>query len=64
MYTVNRIETIYVDPENGVKVRTGLSPGDVGYITYLHGVVYDEEYGLDTTFETYVAKPLAEFALS
>jgi len=64
MYTVNHIEIIYVDPENGVTVRTGLKPGDVGYITYLHGVVYDEEYGLDTTFEPYVAKPLAEFVLS
>ena len=64
MYTVNLIETIYVDPENGVKVRTGLKPGDVGQITYLHGVVYEEEYGLDATFEAYVAKPLAEFALN
>ncbi len=64
MYIVNSVETVYVDPENGVTVRTGLKPGDVGQITYLHGVVYDEEYGLDTTFEAYVAKPLAEFALS
>jgi N-acetylglutamate synthase-like GNAT family acetyltransferase len=58
------VNIVFEDPENGVRVRTGLMPGDVGYITYLHGVVYDEEYGLDTTFEAYVAKPLAEFALS
>ena len=64
IYNVNRVETIYVDPENRVTVRTGLKPGDLGYITYLHGVVYDEEYGLDATFEPYVAKPLAEFALN
>jgi len=64
IYYVNRVETIYVDPESQVRVRTGLKPGDVGYITYLHGVVYHEEYGLDTTFEPYVARPLAEFALN
>jgi GNAT superfamily N-acetyltransferase len=61
---VDRVVTVFEDPENGLRVRTGLKPGDVGQITYLHGVVYDEEYGLDTTFEAYVAKPLAEFALS
>jgi GNAT superfamily N-acetyltransferase len=64
IYNVNRLETIYVDPENRVTVRAGLKPGDIGYITYLHGVVYDEEYGLDVTFEPYVAMPLAEFALN
>ncbi len=58
------LDAVFLDQENGLRVRTGLRPGDVGYITFLHGVVYDEEYGLDTTFEPYVAKPLAEFALS
>ena len=58
------VTTVFEDAENGVRVRTGLMPGDVGQITCLHGVVYAEEYGLDTTFEAYVAKPLAEFALS
>jgi len=60
----NTVATVFEDAENGVRVRTGLMPGDVGQITCLHGVVYDEEYGLDTTFEPYVAKPLAEFALA
>jgi len=58
------VTTVFEDPENGLRVRTGLTPGDVGQITYLHGVVYDEEYGLDTTFEAYVAKPLADFTLN
>ena len=48
-------------PEN-VSIRNQLKPGDIGYITYLHGILYAQEYGWDYTFETYVAVPLAEFA--
>ncbi|MFX1418091.1 MAG: GNAT family N-acetyltransferase [Promethearchaeota archaeon] len=36
-------------------------PGDIGYITYRHGVIYADEYQLDETFEAYVAKYMAEF---
>lgn len=64
MAVTHIVTMVFEDAENGVRVRTGLMPGDVGQITYLHGVVYDEEYGLDTTFEAYVAKPLAEFTLN
>ena len=42
--------------------RTELKPGDVGEISRLHAVVYAAEYGFDTTFESYVAGPLSEFA--
>jgi GNAT superfamily N-acetyltransferase len=42
-------------------IRTALRPGDVGYIVYLHGVIYARERGFDPTFEAYVAGPLAEF---
>jgi N-acetylglutamate synthase-like GNAT family acetyltransferase len=45
-----------------LKLRSDLRPGDIGYITYLHGVVYAREYGFDHTFEAYVAGPLSEFA--
>src|SRR5512135_3731567 len=44
-------------------MRTVLQPGDVGGIVAMHGLVYAEEYGFDTTFEAYVAAPMAEFVL-
>jgi GNAT superfamily N-acetyltransferase len=45
-------------------MRHDLRPGDVGYITYLHGILYAPEQGWDHTFDAYVAIPLAEFARS
>jgi N-acetylglutamate synthase-like GNAT family acetyltransferase len=50
-------------PSN-IKIRHHLKPGDIGYLTYLHGTLYAQEYGWDHTFEAYVAAPLAEFAKS
>lgn len=44
-------------------MRSALQPGDVGAIVALHGVLYAAECGFDTTFEAYVAAPLAEFVL-
>jgi len=48
----------------GVSIRRELKPGDIGYLTYLHGTLYATECGWDHTFEAYVAGPLSEFAKS
>ena len=44
-----------------ITIRTQLRPGDIGYITYLHGVLYKKEYGYGISFESYVAMGLHEF---
>ena len=44
-----------------IHIRTQLRPGDIGYITYLHGHLYREEYNYGIEFEAYVAVGLAEF---
>ena len=51
-------------PPTNIKIRHVLKPGDIGYLTYLHGVLYAKEYGWDHTLEAYVAPPLAQFAMS
>jgi ribosomal protein S18 acetylase RimI-like enzyme len=47
-----------------ILLRHDLRPGDLGTIIGLHGTVYAREYGLDGTFEAYVAATLAEFVRS
>lgn len=44
-----------------ITIRTQLQPGDIGYITHLHGSLYDKEYGYSIAFETYVAQGFYEF---
>ena len=44
-----------------IKIRTHLLPGDIGYITYLHGFFYARDHGFGIPFETYVAEGLTEF---
>ena len=46
---------------NDVSIRTELRPGDIGYVTYLHGSLYHREYNYGLRFESYVAKGLSEF---
>lgn len=46
------------------RIRSDLRPGDIGYLIYLHGILYAKEYGWDQGFEGYVAESLANFVLS
>lgn len=39
-----------------VSVRHTIRSGDAGYITYMHGWIYKQEYNYSTAFEAYVAK--------
>ncbi len=51
-------------PSKKWTLRCLLQPGDLGYITSLHGTLYADECGYDRTFEAYVAAGLAEFVQS
>ena len=44
-----------------ISIRTELRPGDIGYVTYMHGALYHKEYTYGLQFESYVAKGLCEF---
>lgn len=44
-----------------ITIRHDLRPGDLGYVIYLHGVLYEEEYSYGLAFEHYVAGGLFEF---
>ena len=44
-----------------ISIRSELRPGDIGYVTYMHGALYAWEYNYGLQFESYVAKGLCEF---
>lgn len=44
-----------------ISIRTELRPGDIGYVTYMHGALYSKEYNYGLQFESYVARGLCEF---
>jgi ribosomal protein S18 acetylase RimI-like enzyme len=44
-----------------ISIRTELQAGDIGYVTYLHGILYKIEYNYGINFEAYVARGLHEF---
>ncbi len=54
MNTINSIE-------DTITLRQELLPGDMGYITYMHGKLYNELCGYDRHFERYVAREFDEF---
>ena len=46
---------------NEIIIRKDLHSGDLGYIIYLHGKIYKQEYNYGIEFEMYVASGLQEF---
>jgi ribosomal protein S18 acetylase RimI-like enzyme len=47
-----------------ITIRTELQAGDIGYLTYLHGILYRAEYNYGLSFEGYVAAGLHEFVMN
>ncbi|UYQ91768.1 GNAT family N-acetyltransferase [Chitinophaga horti] len=45
-----------------IEIRNTLQPGDLGYIAYLHGLIYAKEQGYGRNFEAYVLDGLKDFA--
>jgi len=45
-----------------ISIRNTLSPGDLGYIAYMHGELYARECGYGLNFEAYVLEGLKDFA--
>jgi len=62
------VETILTNGKNikveDITIRTDIRPGDIGYITYMHGWIYQEEYGYSTAFEGYVAESFHKFLIN
>ncbi|KAF9870920.1 MarR-family transcriptional regulator [Colletotrichum karsti] len=46
--------------KNGITIRNH-RPGDMGFITYRHGVIYAQEYGYGAPFESLVGRITADF---
>jgi len=47
--------------EKGAKIRDFLKPGDIGYLTYLQGKQYYEEFGFNIEFEALIARLFNEY---
>lgn len=60
MEAVRAILSRQPQPQEPIVIRP-YRTGDAGYITYRHGILYEQEYGLDKVFESYVIAGLAKF---
>lgn len=60
--SMNTIEDCLAEePNQKVNIRYNLTPGDIGYLIYLHGWIYEEECGYNHVFEGYVCKTFYDF---
>lgn len=66
--SMTTIKTILTDSADikldDITIRTDIHSGDIGYITYMHGWIYQEEYDYSPAFEGYVAESFYNFLLN
>jgi DNA-binding MarR family transcriptional regulator/N-acetylglutamate synthase-like GNAT family acetyltransferase len=58
--TYGRTMGLRIEPPRSVTIRPHRI-GDAGYLIFLHGILYSEEYGLDSSFEAQVGQEITEF---
>ncbi|RED19014.1 MarR family transcriptional regulator with acetyltransferase activity [Flavobacterium cutihirudinis] len=61
MNTVRNLLTENKIAREDITYRHEITPGDVGYIIYLHGAIYGKEYHFSSDFEKYVIKTFYDF---
>ncbi|WP_281234944.1 bifunctional helix-turn-helix transcriptional regulator/GNAT family N-acetyltransferase [Flavobacterium gelatinilyticum] len=61
MQTVRNLLTEHKIAREDITYRHEITPGDIGYIIYLHGSIYGKEYNFSTDFEKYVTKTFYDF---
>jgi DNA-binding MarR family transcriptional regulator/ribosomal protein S18 acetylase RimI-like enzyme len=64
--SMETIEILYTNEPQSQPVITirPFQPGDLGYVAYLHGRLYDRKYQFGPMFEYYVMKGLTEFMMN
>ena len=55
------IQGLLCESKNDSVIIRSQRPGDAGYVSYMHGVLYEKEYGMDRVFEQYVISGIAKF---
>ena len=60
LVTYGRIMNLPMETPASVRIRPHRI-GDASYVTFLHGTLYSEEYGLDSTFEVEVGQEITGF---
>lgn len=63
MHKIERLLGLSPEPPVPYMLRPH-QPGDIGWVTHRQGVIYNQEYGWDETFEAFVAEILSKFVLT